>query len=791
MLRNYLKIALRNLVKDRVYSFINIAGLALGMMSVLLILFYVQNEMSYDKFFKNHDRIHRIAIDIKTQDNQNLLFAPVTSMLPEALKEYPQVEQTTRIFPSGSRRISSSPEKVFYETTFTWADPNVFDVFSFQFLKGDPQTALDAPLKMVITRSMAEKYFGILDVVGKTLKVNDIDYQITGVIENQPVNSHFQVGFLASLTEHYTKEWFPNWHATMFYTYVKLKPGTDAKAFEQQIHNVADKYVGKELQQNSQAYRFFLQPLTSIHLHSDLRYELGKNNSYRQIQVLTAIAAIILIIACFNFINLATARATRRAKEVGIRKAVGSQRKHLIFQFLLESLLLCAIAMALALVGMWLVLPWFNEITDKQLTLNVLQQPVVWISGLGILLVVGLLAGSYPALVLSGFRPQEVLKGQVLGKSGSQWLRNQLVTAQFAISIALIVATMVVVKQLQYMQQQDLGFSKEQLLVLQVQGGFFKKDYQTVKNELLKNPFVTSVSASANIPGREIGNNLITLKSDQTKSTDTRIFGADEDFFKTYQIELLAGRGFEPTSVDSLGDNVLINEAALPFFGWKKPEEALGATFGGGWGTVVGIVKDFNYTSLQTDIAPMLLYYSPRNFGFFTLKMSTNNYRSALTQLQEQWKAIAPTLPFEYTFLDEDFDKQYQSEMRLSRLFTYFSSFAIFIACLGLFGLSAYVAERRTKEIGIRKVLGASIHSILLLLSKDFIIMVSIAFAIAVPLAWWAMRIWLEDFAYRIDIQWWMFVLAGMAALGIALLTISFQAIRAAVVNPVHALKNE
>ncbi|MFN7118776.1 MAG: ABC transporter permease, partial [Saprospiraceae bacterium] len=365
MLQNYFKIALRNLFKDHLYTLINITGLALGMMSVLLILFYVKDELSYDTFFKDHDNIHRIAIDIKTQDNKNLLFAPVTSMLPEALRDYSQVAKTTRLYPAGSRLVSAGPEKVFYETTFAWADPNVFEVFSFQFLHGNPKTALDAPMKMVVTRATAKKYFGTTAVVGKTLKVNEVDYQITGVIEDLPSNAHFQVGFLASLTEHYNKEWFPNWHATMFYTYVKLKPGTDVKAFEAQIHDIADKYVGNEIRQNAQYYRFFLQPLTSIHLHPDLRYELGKNNSYRQIQILSAIAIIILIIAAFNFINLATARATRQAKEVGIRKTVGSQRKHLILQFMLESLLLCTLAMVLALMGIWLVLPWFNQIADK------------------------------------------------------------------------------------------------------------------------------------------------------------------------------------------------------------------------------------------------------------------------------------------------------------------------------------------------------------------------------------------------------------------------------------------
>lgn len=407
------------------------------------------------------------------------------------------------------------------------------------------------------------------------------------------------------------------------------------------------------------------------------------------------------------------------------------------------------------------------------------------------LVTVGILAGSYPALVLSGFRPQDVLKGQMLGKSGSQWLRNQLVTAQFVISIALIVATIVVVKQLQYMQQQDLGFSKEQMLVLRAQGGFFKKEYQTVKNELQKNAFVQSVSASNRVPGEEYSNNLITLESDRNKSTDMRIGSVDEDFLHTYQIKLVAGRSFDPVTVDSTGNNVLINEAALPFFGWKKPEEALGATFGGGWGTVIGVVKDFHFTSLQTEITPLLLTYNPNYFNIFSVKMNTHDYPAALAQLQTQWKALAPALPFEYSFLDEDFNKQYQSEIRLSQLFTYFSGFAIFIACLGLFGLSAYVAEKRTKEIGIRKVLGASSSNILLLLSKDFVIMVSIAFAISVPLVWWAMSQWLEDFAYRITIQWWMFVLAGAVAVGVALLTVSFQAMRAAVANPVDSLKME
>lgn len=793
MFRNYIKIAFRNLWKDKIYSTINILGLALGMTCLLLILAYMMHELSYDKHFADHDRIHRIAIDIKTAEGDNILFAPVAGNLAEVLHSYPQVESVARLIDSyNDVVVSAVPEKKFYEKGFYYADPSIFDVFSFEFLHGDPSIALAAPKDMVITREKAEKYFNSINVVGRTLKVDSEDFRVTGVIENLPEQIHFQPDMIASLVEFAGSPVLSNWHATMFYTYVKLKKHIDPQEFESQIYDVAYEYVADEIENNSQGYRFFLQPLTSIHLHSDLRYELGKNNSYQQLQILGAVALIILVVACFNFINIATARAARRAKEVGIRKAVGSTRRDLIRQFLFESLMMCFIALLLALVGVELLLPVFRSIADIQVGLNVFLHPGLLLSALGILVLVGLLAGSYPALVLSGFQPQDVLKGQKLGGSGSSWLRNTLVTAQFTISILLIVATIVVSQQLKFMQSQDLGFDKEQMLIIRSQTGSFGNEYTTVKNELKKNAFVQNVAASNTVPGQDYSNNLITLQNDKTKSTDARIGLIDNTFLETYQIPVLAGRSFSiSTSDDSLGNNVLINRAMLSHYGWETPEEALGATFGGGWGTVIGVVENFNFTSLQTNIQPLLLAYSPRRITYFSVKMKTDNYQSAIAQLQDQWKTLAPNQPFEYYFLDEDFDRQYRSERRLGKLFTYFAILAIFIACLGLLGLSAYITERRTKEIGIRKVLGASVNNILLLVSKDFLLLIAISFVIATPIGLYVMNRWLADFAYRIQLHWWMFALAGILALAIAIFTISFQALRAANANPVKSLRAE
>ncbi len=803
MFKNYLKIAFRNFSKKKNYSLLNTIGLAIGMACCFLILLYIIDEKSYDKWMPGHNQVHRVAVDIKTQNETHILFAPTSATLAPALKDYTQIEEATRVlkFQNDDRLITDGNEKKFFEKEYYRVDPNFFKVFPYRALAGNLDNALSEPNTMVINQTVAKKYFGISNdysvALGKTLRSGTRTYSIRAVIEDVPANSIMHPHFMASLKElDSNRNLMENWHATIFNTFIKVKPGTDIAALETQISNIADRYVGNEIKKNNQAYRYFIQPLTSIHLQSDLRHELSKNNSIAYVKIFTAAAIFILLIACINFINLATARAIHRSKEVGVRKVVGARRWQLITQFLAESIVSSFIGLTLAILLVVLALPWFNSIAEKNLDNSFLYSPVFLISAAVVAITCGILAGFYPALVLSYFKPVETLKSRtVSGHRTAGFLRSGLVVGQFAISIIIIVATIFVSRQLNYLKEQNLGFDQEQMLVLYAPGGRFLADkYTVVREELKKHPSVVSVAVTNTVPGRGTGNNLIQLKNDQTKGTDMQLMSIDQEFLNTYNIKLAAGRNInERNAEDTSGDeqNVLINEAALPFFGWKKPEEAIGHVFGGGWGRVVGVVKDFHYTSLQTKVAPMELYYGKNSFGYVTVKVKTKDISQTITSLETKWKELTSTHPFTYFFLDEEFGRQYQFENRLEKLFTVFSFIGILIACLGLFGLAAHTIGNRTKEISIRKVLGASVSGITTMLSVKFLLLVLISSAVAIPVSWWLMNTWLQDFAFKVSLSPWVFIVASLTALVIALLTVSFQAIRAAIANPVKSLRSE
>ncbi len=804
MIRNYLRVAFRNLIGRKRYSVLNIAGLSMGMACCLMILLYVSDEKSFDKWLPDNDRIYRMAIDIKAQNGDHLLFAPITGMASTTVSSYPQVEEVTRIMSPFTENtlVSNGIEKSFYETRFYWADPNVFEIFKYKFLSGNPSSALSIPNTIVINRDIAEKYFTVHGdwpaAIGKTMRIGSKEYHVTAIMDKLPGNSIFQPELIASMKEFDGTDFVSNWHATMFYTFLKTKPGVEKAQFEKEISNLADKYVGDEIKKAGQAYRFFLQPVTSIHLHSDLRYELSKNNSASYVSIFLAAAIFILLIACANFINMATAVARQRAREVGVRKVIGAQRRQLVGQFLTESFLLCFSSLILAFMLLFLLLPLFNNIAFKELKLDSLFTPSFIGISVAVMSGVALLAGFYPALILSNFSPINALNSRYFGgnKTG-RVLRSGLVTGQFVISIGMIIATIIVTRQVDFLKQQHLGFDKDQLLVIQAPGGkMLKSKYKVIREELLKIPAVRSVTVSGTVPGRFFGNNLIQVKGDHNRSTDMKLIAIDEKFLPTYNISLAAGRNiseniFDDTATTSDFSSVLINESAVKAMGWKKPDDAIGQVFDGGWGRVVGVVKDFHFTSLQTKVVPLELYFGPRQLEYVSLKVGTADIQNTIASLAKSWKTLAPTHPFEYFFLDDDFNKQYLFENRLEKLFGGFSFIAIFIACLGLFGLAAFTVVQRTKEIGIRKVLGASTRGIVSLLSMDFLKLIAIAAIIAFPVSWWAMNKWLQGFAYRIPITWWVFAFATSIVLLVALITISFQAIKAAIANPVKSLRTE
>lgn len=800
MLKNYLKIALRHLRRHKGYSLINIAGLAVGMACCLLILLYVQDELSYDRFHAGAEHIYRVPVSIDTRGVPTH-FAPVMGPLADALRQDHDdaIDEVVQVLPMGTVLVQTTDGEAHYEERTYLVDANFFRIFSYPLLHGDPATAFSQPNEVVLTRANAVKYFGVEDAIGQRLEVNGNPVLVSGVLADLPRNSHFQPELLGSLDIVRNRPFMQNWHATMLYTYIKTAPGVNAALLEPKLRHIADRYVGEAIRSNNQEYTFALQPITDIHLHSHLRYELEANSYVAYVYIFTAVALLILVIACINFMNLATARSARRSREVGMRKVAGAHRQQLVWQFLGESILLSLLALLLALLLVELFLPAFNALAAKTLQFKIMENGTLAIALLVIAIVTGGLAGSYPAFFISAFQPVAVLKGQntagsTSARGGAHRLRQVLVVLQFAISIVLIAGTLVISSQLHYLRAQQLGFEKEQVLVLAARGGnALAERFETVKAELLRLPGVVAASASHSVPGRGVSNNLMNLREQRDNRVQMNLLFVDPDFLDTYGIELVAGRNFSAAMPTDLGGKVaLMNEAAVRAFGWHDPAAAVGQQMGGFTGPQnIGVVRDFHYKSLHEAVEPLMLLVLPSNFQYLSLRIAPGDTRALISALEQQWKTLMPGTPFEYFFLDDDYDKQYQAEARLGEVFNAFAGLAIFIACLGLLGLASFSAEQRTKEIGIRKVLGATVANVTGLLSREFVWLVLIANALAWPVAWFAINLWLQNFAYRVEIGWWVFVLAGGLALLIALVTVSTQAIKAALVNPVDSLRSE
>lgn len=801
MFKSYLKITLRNLLRHKVYSFINLAGLAMGMTCCFLILLYMQDELRYDRFHEKADRIYRIAW--LNEHPQTRTPHPMAQAL---VKDLPEVENAVSLSPLWgpglTRRIFSMRygDKRFDETNVLSVDTTFFKVFSFPFLKGDPQTALQEPFAVIISERIAQKYFGEEEALGKVLRVdNDVDLKVTGVVRNVPVQSHFHFDFLIPYTLLKPRETgsYYTWEDFGHYNYILLKPGADPKAVEAKIPNWVGGYLGwpEEWLATLRAgrIRFALQPVTDIHLRSHLAWELEPNSDIAYVYLFTAIAVFILLIAGINFMNLATARSATRAKEVGMRKVLGAVRWQLIGQFLGEALLLSVTALLVAIAAVELLLPAFNSLSGRELTVSFLEQPQIIFGMLLLTVLVGIFSGSYPAFFLSAYQPVKVFKGEIKAGARSARFRRVLVVAQFALSIALIAGTAIVSAQLHFLRTQKLGFDKAHVVVLRLKNRAMRAQYETIKTELLRAPEVLRASAMSNVPGGRFNNNSIQWRPEEDDQ-DASQMRVDYDFFATLDIPLAAGRAFQKEMATDADSAFIINESAARLFDW---DTAVGKRIT--WfdddntrrGTIIGVVKDFHFQSLHTRIAPLIMNIGPNSFNYMLVKISPNDIANTLAHLERVWKKFDPEFDFEYSFLDADFDQLYRAEGRIQTLFSYFTFLAIFIACLGLFGLASFTTQQRTKEIGVRKVLGASVAGVVSMLSKDFLKLVLLANLFAWPVAYFAMRLWLQDFAYRTSLGLWTFVWAGALALLIALLTVSFQALKAALANPVEALRYE
>jgi len=808
MLKNHLKIALRTLRRHKGYAFINIVGLAVGMACCLLIVRYVQDERSFDRFHEQADRIYRLVEDRGTRDARDQgsvrhLASTSYEVGPLLHDGYPEAITHAVRFYRQTALIVRDEARTFQEDRLFFADSAVFDAFSFRLLRGDPATALDAPYTLVLTASTARKYFGDEDPIGQVLRYEGRqDFEVTGVVEDVPANAHFHFDLLASYAS--LKTFMPwtqsHWQWPPIHTYLKLAAGVEAATVQAQLPGFILQYGGEE---QAAERSFALQPLTDIHLHSQREDELAPNGDIASVYLFSAIALFILLLACINFMNLTTARGASRAWEASMRKVMGAGRLQLVRQFLSEAMLQALLALVLALVLVEWLLPVFNVLSGKALTFQLFSGWLIPAALIGLVLGIGVLAGSYPALYFSGFQPVAMLKG-MSGRDGSATLRKALVVFQFAVSCALIIGTGVVYSQLQYLQHKKLGFDKEHVVAIDLIDYPDRINYERLKQALLQHPGVVSVAASSTIPGRETPSNYPIVPEGTRPEDGTRIptLAVDHDFIATFNLALAAGRSFSKAFPTDTSEALLLNETAAERLAWTDPVgkkitlsyDHPTRGFVQKEGTVVGIVKDFHQASLHRAIDPLLLHVLPPSqfFYYLSVRIRPEDVPATLAFLETQWKAYSTSgYPFSYTFMDAAFDALYRAEARFGDVVAYFSGLAILIACLGLFGLAAFTTERRTKEIGVRKTLGASIPSIVALLSKDFLKLVLIAFVLAAPLAYFAMTHWLHAFAYRIEISWPIFLCAGLVALLVALLTVSYQAIRTALTDPVKALRYE
>jgi putative ABC transport system permease protein len=805
MLRNHIKVAIRHLLRNKTFSLINISGLTVATLCCLYMLMYVKNEYSYDRHHKDAKDIYRITSYFKSKGGESNRLATTSPPVAPAMKnDFSEVKQYTRVVspPGVNYHLFSYNNRSFYETKGLFVDSTFFQVFTYHFVYGTPYKALNAPYTIVLTEATAEKLFGKADPVGKLMSIDNSfgkhDFTVTGVVNDDLGPAHISANFFISMNSGGIGEYVmtdDSWAGNNFISaYVKLQPGSDAAALDKKLPAFLDKYGAQQLKDRGMDKALHLQPLIGIHTTPGYQADIAKPVSPVFLYILLFIAGLIQVIACINFMNLSTARSFNRAKEVGVRKAIGANRDNLIKQFLTESAVISILSMVLAIPLLWIGLPILNEVAGVDLKISAFYRTDIIIGIAGIIIVTGLFAGSYPAFYLSAFKAIKVLKGNIENNFAGINLRKGLVVFQFVLSVILIIGIIVINRQLHFINNMNVGFEKEQKVIITFRTAEAKMQMPALKNRLLELPQVKNITSSNNYPGQFIFNDvgLHLLGQDPASSKIIRFMMSDEGFLKTLGIRLIKGRDL--SAVDS--GKVILNEAALAQLGLTT-ENAVGTRLYGveRQFEVIGVMQDFNFSSLHEKIDPFMIMNppggKPEYLSNMIVAVNSNDYEKFLSKVSAAWKTLIPSAPFEYAFLDEQVQKQYSSEITLSKIINAFTLIAIIICCLGLFGLAAFTAERRTKEIGIRKVLGASVPGIVTLLSRDFLILVVISVVIASPIAWFAMNKWLGDFAYRINIRWWIFLVAGLIAVIIAFITVSFQALRAALSNPVNSLRNE
>ncbi|MFC2157864.1 ABC transporter permease [Acidobacteriota bacterium] len=792
MFKNYLKTAIRHFSRKKGFTFINMFGLTIGLACCVVIFLFVTDEISYDKYHEDIDRIYRIAVRSESPElisSSATVSAPVAQILSE---NFPQVEKVAKTLRVAGGLVERGDQK-YYENTRIFADPELFDILTIPFLRGNPLTSLDRPGVLVISERMAKKYFGEEDPLGQALIINSRDYEVTGIVADPPPNTHFKYDIFVSMKTLEGRYPFDRWFLANFHVYTKLKAEVDAIDLEGAMAGIADTYAPKDLMRSDESYTYYLQPVADIHLHSHLRNEVEPSMNPLYLYILSAIGLFVLMIACMNFINLSTARSSKRAKEVGIRKVVGANRNQLVRQFLSESLVLIVMALVSAVLLVMLLIPLVNNISGKTFAETDLLSPPLIIFMFILILFVSLAASAYPALFLSAFQPGKVLKVNVLSGLKGSTLRRALVVSQFAISIALIAGTLIMFRQINFMKTEYLGFEKEQKLIIPVRGMLSLEDnYETVKASFSEHSSVVGTAVSSHVIGQRLGR------------WDTQLVGGGEsdsrvlnhlyigpDFLEEYGIQLIAGRIFSREFGTDRESALILNRRAAAEFGWS-PEEALGKDLDSiVSGKVIGVIEDFHYQGLQSEIEPLALFWRAPGFEVLTLSINTEKLNKTLAFAKAKWDEFFSGHPFEYYFLDSYFNREYQSEDKLGKMFTVFTFLGISIACLGLFGLASFTAEKKTKEIGVRKVMGASVSEIIIMLSKEIVKWVLFANLIAWPVVYLVMNLWLENFAYRIDVTIGILTASALIAVSIALMTVSYQSIRAACANPVDALKYE
>ena len=807
MIKNYLKTTLRNLWKNKTYSFINIIGLAIGTLCCLYILLYVENQYSYDKHYTNAKDIYRITTSLSLTGDKHNNATSSPPIAPAMKNDFAEVKQFTRVVTTigVKQHLLRYKEKSFYEKDAAFVDSTFFDVFTFHFINGDAKNALTEPYSIVLLKSTADKLFGKDDPLGKTIEIDNAygkhNFRVTGVVDESLGKSHIHANLFITMNSGGIGEYVLQnqmWAGNNFAnSYVKLNSNASAVALEKKLPAFLNKYGQQQLKDLGMQKKLHLQPVGSIHTTTGYENELEKSLSPTFLYILLLIAALIQVIACINFMNLSTARASKRAKEVGVRKVIGAGRNDLIKQFLGESFLLSLTGVLIALPLLLVALPYLNNITHANIKLSFFNDYRLWLMLAGLVIITGLVAGSYPAFYLSAFKAIRVIKGNFSSHASAAGIRRSLVVFQFVLSIVLIAGIIIIYSQLNYINNKDLGFEKNQRLIFTFYTEDSKNKMPSFINDLRQMAEVQGVSKSNNYLSQFVFNDMgvYLAGGNMASATDAQNMTTDEYFLKANGIKLISGRNFR--LYDS--DKVLINETLAKRLG-LNPATAQGTRLYSQYGPdpatfveIAGVMKNFNYSSLHEDVKPFMLFYNPQaNYlSNVTVATSSKNYKELLKKIGTIWHKDLPDTPFEYAFLDDEVQKQYETEITLSNIINSFTLIAILISCLGLFGLATFSAEQRNKEIGIRKVLGASVTGIVQLLSKDFLRLVLISIVIATPIAWWAMNKWLQNFAYKIDISWWMFGLAGLLAIAIALFTVSFQAIRAAVSNPVKSLRTE